>query len=366
MRPGISESTYERFSEYSHDLDARRVSGVVDAFFAAASAGLLLTDDELRCITVNDTMAAITGEAILDHRGRPVHELLPGGLEPRLREVVRTGHAIQRMPFELHGRSFVGTFFPVYADDHGISGLGGILIDVTEHKRLENEMRAAIQMRERVLAVVSHDLRNPLGTIQLAVSTMPDAVRADPDAAKRIDIVQRATKMMESLIGDLLDIATIQAHKLALRMADEDAHSIVHEVIAIHAPLAEEKRVALVDETRLAGAHVRCDRSRISQVLSNLVGNAIKFCTAGARIWIGGFVDGDSVVLEVSDSGPGIPPADIPHLFEPYWSTQRGRQRGTGLGLFICKAIVDAHGGQLVVDSVVGHGTTFRMYLPRR
>jgi len=140
----------------------------------------------------------------------------------------------------------------------------------------------------------------------------------------------------------------------------------VREVIELHAPLAEAKGIALFDTSQLAGLRIHCDRSRMIQLLSNLCGNAIKFCKRGDRVWIGGALDREHVVLEVRDSGPGIPAGDIPHLFEPYWSTARGRQRGTGLGLFICKAIADAHGGRLGVESTIGEGTTFVFRLPRR
>jgi OmpR-family two-component system manganese-sensing sensor histidine kinase len=100
------------------------------------------------------------------------------------------------------------------------------------------------------------------------------------------------------------------------------------------------------------------------QVLSNLLGNALKFCARGDTIRIRGHAEERSLILDIEDTGPGIPAADIPHLFEQYWSTARGRQRGTGLGLFICHAIVLAHGGFLTVASTVGVGTCFRIVLP--
>jgi signal transduction histidine kinase len=243
-------------------------------------------------------------------------------------------------------------------------GFGGTSIDLTEHKRLEADLRAAIEMRERVLAVVSHDLRNPLGTIQLAMSTMPDSARHDPEVARRIAMVERATRLMETLICDLLDMASIQTGTLSLRFADEGAESIVHDAVELHVPLAEEKGQRLDEAAHLGGVRVRCDRGRILQVLSNLLGNAIKFAERGDTIRVSGHADERSLVLDIQDTGPGIPATDIPHLFEPYWSTARGRQRGTGLGLFISHAITEAHGGHLTVASTLGVGTTFRLVLP--
>ncbi|HEX5063323.1 MAG TPA: ATP-binding protein [Kofleriaceae bacterium] len=366
MRSGISDSTVERFHAFlgEEDQGRARAIGALDAFFAAASAALLLLDRDLHCVQANERLSRLTRLPLEEHRDRPVRELVPVALESKLREILQSGEPLDKEPIELDGRSLLGTFFPVFDANHNISGLGGILIDYTEHKRLEAELRSAIEIRERVLAVVSHDLRNPLGTIELAVSTLPESARDDREAARRIEIIERATKLMETLIGDLLDMATIQTGTLALHFADENADAVVREAIELHHPLAEEAHLRLVDETHLEGVRVRCDKARVLQVLGNLIGNAIKFCKRGDAITVRGYADGRSLVLEVVDTGPGIPAADIPHLFEQYWSTARGRQRGTGLGLFISHAIVAAHGGELTVASTLGVGTSFRIVLP--
>lgn len=365
MRPGMSDFAVERFHAFERTDGAKGpVVGAFDAFFSAAYAGLVLLDADLRCIQVNEHLAAITGIPVDGHRGKRLADMLPATLEPTLREVLRSGEAIDKVPLQLGGRSILGTFFPVFGEDRGVAGLGGILIDVTEHERREAELRAAIEIRERVLAVVSHDLRNPLGTIQLAVSTMPEATCGDPEASRRIEMVERASKMMETLICDLLDMATIQTGTLTLQRLEESAELIVLDTIELHAPLAHERGLYLLDATQLGGVRVSCDRARILQVLGNLCGNAIKFCQRGATITIRGYAEERSLILEIADTGPGIPAADIPHLFEQYWSTARGRQRGTGLGLYICHALVHAHDGELSVESTLGVGTTFRIVLP--
>src|SRR5262245_21388068 len=254
MRPGISESTVERFRRFLVDDAARgRELGALDAFFDAASAALLLADQDLRCVQVNERLAHATGLSVEAHHQRPLTEVLPSSLDARLREVLRSGLPIDRLPLELRGRPYLATFFPVFADDASIDGLGGILIDVTEHKRLEAELRDAIAIRERVLAVVSHDLRNPLGTIQLAMGTLPEAARTDQETVRRIEIVERATKQMVMLIGDLLDIATIQTGTLRLQFADESADAIARDAVELCAALADEKGLTLVDEAHLAG-----------------------------------------------------------------------------------------------------------------
>jgi signal transduction histidine kinase len=114
----------------------------------------------------------------------------------------------------------------------------------------------------------------------------------------------------------------------------------------------------------VVGLHIDCDHQRILQVFSNLLGNAFKFCRRGDRIAVRAHRAGDEIWFEVADTGPGIPPEERLHVFEPYWSAERHGKRGTGLGLFISRAVIDAHHGRLWVESEPGHGTTFFFTLP--
>lgn len=236
-----------------------------------------------------------------------------------------------------------------------------IAIDNARHY---DEARRAVRTRERVLAIVSHDLRNPLGTIELSLTRLQQQV-SDPAVTRHVDIVRRATRRMETLISDLLDMASIQAGKLALTCAPVRATDLLDELVESQAPLAHDQGLALELESGLRDETIWGDRHRLLQVLANLVGNAIKFCRAGDRITIRATAAPTQLVLEIADTGPGIPAEALPHLFEAYWSEDAGRKRSTGLGLHIAKGIVDAHHGQLSVQSTPGQGSVFRVVLPR-
>lgn len=170
---------------------------------------------------------------------------------------------------------------------------------------------------------------------------------------------------MESLISDLLDMASIQEGKLALTCASLRVADLVDELVESQGPLAHEKGIALELESSLRDEVVWGDRHRLLQVLANLVGNATKFCRAGDRITIRAEASPAQVAIEVSDTGPGISAEALPHLFEAYWADRSSGKRSTGLGLYIAKGIVDAHHGQLSVQSTPGQGSVFRIVLPR-
>ncbi len=224
-------------------------------------------------------------------------------------------------------------------------------------------LEEALRQRDELLAIVSHDLRNPLGAIDLATSLLEG--RCDPGAHRQIEIIRRATRRMESMIRDLLDMASIHAGRLALDMQREDLTELVDEVIEVCGAAAELKGITLVRELCTEGTAVECDRERLAQVFANLLTNAIKFCRRGDRITVRCEHDDGSVRGVVEDTGPGIAADELPHIFEAYWSAKRYRKEGTGLGLYICKGIVEAHGGTLAVASIPDHATTFTVTLPR-
>jgi signal transduction histidine kinase len=169
---------------------------------------------------------------------------------------------------------------------------------------------------------------------------------------------------MDHLLSDLLDMASLQAGRLSIERKPEDPASVVAEVFELHEPLAREKGLALHRELELDGERLLCDRDRLLQVFGNLVGNAIKLCRPGDTITIQGAVNDGEVRFGIADTGPGIPGSELPHIFEPYWSSERHAKRGTGLGLYISKGIVEAHEGQLWVESRHGAGSTFYFTLP--
>jgi PAS domain S-box-containing protein len=235
----------------------------------------------------------------------------------------------------------------------------GLAID---NARLFEEAQREARMREEILAVVSHDLRNPLGAIHLAATMLLE--RPEVRTRKHLETIHRSAARMDHLIGDLLDMASIQAGRLAIECKPEDPEAILREVLESHEPMTKEKGLTLVRSGELLDVEVRADRNRILQVFGNLIGNAIKFCRPGDTITIRGERRGEEVELAVADTGPAISDAERPHIFEPYWSAKKYAKQGMGLGLYISKGIVDAHGGRIRVESAPGEGTTFYFTIP--
>ena len=235
----------------------------------------------------------------------------------------------------------------------------GLAID---HARLYEDAQRETRIREDVLAIVSHDLKNPLNAIRLASSMLLEM--GEPRGRKLADTIHRATSRMDTLITDLLDMASIQAGRLSLERKPEDADPLIREALDLHEPMCAEKGIALVRTCELPGHQLLCDRHRLLQVLGNLLGNAIKFCSSGDRVTMCGEIVGPCAKFAIIDTGPGIPPEELPYIFEPYWSARRHAKKGTGLGLYISKGIVEAHEGRIWADSTVGEGTTFHFTIP--
>ncbi len=231
-----------------------------------------------------------------------------------------------------------------------------------DNARLYAEAQRAAHAREHLLAIVSHDLRNPLTSIGLFASLLRAGAR-DPHAAKQLESILGAVDRMKRLIGDLLDTSAIQNGHLALARAATDPAALIAEAVEAQRALADAKQIALAHEAR-AGRAVDCDPGRIAQVLGNLIGNAIKFCRPGDSIRVTLDEEQGHARLVVADTGPGIAAHDLPHIFEPYWTTQGDASKGSGLGLYICKGIVEAHGGRIRADSRPGQDTRLSFTLP--
>ena len=221
----------------------------------------------------------------------------------------------------------------------------------------------AVRQRDELLAIVSHDLRNPLGAIELAAQ-MLEASQTDPAAQKQLQVIRRATKRMEHLIRDLQDVTSLHSGHFEVDKKREAALPMICEIVDAQEPVAKEKGIRVVKDLRVEGLNVACDRDRISQVLSNLIGNAIKFCNAGDTITVRAEYDEWCLRIIVEDTGPGIIADELPHVFDAYWSSKRHAKKGNGLGLYISKGIVDAHGGTIEVASNPGVSTAFTFTLP--
>jgi PAS domain S-box-containing protein len=234
-----------------------------------------------------------------------------------------------------------------------------------DNARLFVEAQHAIKTREDVLAVVSHDLKNPLNTIGLTAQVMRQLERMETaQIADMTDRIQRAVNGMLQLIADLLDFSRIQSGVFSVEVCSEKLDEVILPVIESMKPLAEAKQQNV--DLRIAPnlPEVAADGRRVAQVISNLLSNAIKFTRPGGTVLISAQQRDNTVVVSIADEGPGIPQENLPKVFDRFWQAAETRQVGSGLGLSIAKGIVDAHGGKIWVESELGKGSSFFFTLP--
>jgi len=232
--------------------------------------------------------------------------------------------------------------------------------------RLYETAQRAIQAREDLMAVVSHDIRTPLAVINLHASMLQQMLSPSGNeyAAKKVASIRQSANQITLLVGDLLDAATIEAGKLAIERQPHDAGSLIQEAVETARPLADQKSLRIERQVAQGLPAVVCDRRRVLQALANLLTNAIKFTAERGRIRIGVELRGGDVTFFVADTGIGIPEEALHHLCERYWQADQAKRAGAGLGLYIVKGIVEAHGGRVWAESKLGEGSTFFFTLP--
>jgi signal transduction histidine kinase len=247
-----------------------------------------------------------------------------------------------------------------------------------ERKRLERERvellrserearataEAAVRARDDVLRVVSHDLGNSLSAVLVTTTLLLRSLPEDGEVRPRVASIRQLAEQMQRLRQDLLDVASIEAGRLSIEPDWHEPGELLEATRGHFSPVAAEKGVCLETRTEQELPPVVADRERVLQVLANLVGNALKFTPAGGRIELSAARVPEGVRIAVADTGPGIAPENLPHVFDRFWKTQGGNRHGAGLGLAICKGIVEAHGGSIGVESRLAAGSTFAFTLP--
>lgn len=247
--------------------------------------------------------------------------------------------------------------------------LGRRASSAIENARLYDELKRATSLREEVVAIVSHDLKNPLTTVETSLTILkhlPMLEECNQEVGKAIWLIERGVSQMKRLISDLADLVRLQAGGLSLHSQETNAIDLVREVVRMYQPAAVEKKIDIRGQCPESPILMKCDRDRILQVLMNLVGNAVKFTSYQGKIVVGVKDSAHQVEFTVEDSGPGIAEKDLPFVFDRYWQAQKDKKKGTGLGLSIARGIVELHQGQIGVDSEVGRGSKFYFRIPRQ
>jgi two-component system phosphate regulon sensor histidine kinase PhoR len=242
--------------------------------------------------------------------------------------------------------------------------------DLTELRRLE-------RVRRDFIANISHELRTPLASVRLLVETLEDAIDTDPDQAQTfIEKIETEVQNLTELVSEILELSRIESGQVPMRIEPIEAEQLVREVMARMLTLAQRHRVQLHTDIEQGKSLVVADSKQILRVLVNLVHNAIKFTPSGGIVVIGTRLEegGNTQSFFVCDTGIGIPPEDLPRIFERFYKVNQARSKadfiggpgggGSGLGLAIARHVVEAHGGRIKVESVVGQGSDFTFALP--
>jgi signal transduction histidine kinase len=225
----------------------------------------------------------------------------------------------------------------------------------------------ALITRDQFLAVVSHDLKNPLSSISMGASLIRIALSKGPSETsslfKFLEMIERNVANMDRMISDLLDVERMTSNKLSLNVEKVNIVDLLNECAELFAPVVLSKSCTMKVEPLAEPLFAEIDQEKILQVLSNLVGNALKFSPKGSAISLSARKQGRDVEISVSDNGPGIPENKKAQIFERFSQLKNNDRRGLGLGLFIARWIVEAHNGQIGVKSEAGKGSTFTFTL---
>jgi len=329
------------------------------------------------CTFLNEAGSRLLGYSKQELKGKSVHNMIHhtrwDGSDYPLKECpvhlsLASGDTAKTLDDILWRKD--GSSFPVQLAvspmTDGLEILGVVLTftDMTEIREAEEALKQAISARDEVLAVVSHDLRNPVGTIAAAAELVADVPLSQERRNEHLHTIRRAADRVNRLIQSLLDVAKIEAGKITLELSFEEINELVNDAVTQAGWLAEQEGVQLLFEEEETSSRVHVDRNKMLQVLSNLIENALKYTPEGGRVTVSAKREGDNVLIVVADTGVGIEPQVLNNLFDRFWQGHRKDGKGSGLGLTIVKGILQAHGTTANVRTEVGEGSSFEFTLP--
>jgi two-component system sensor histidine kinase/response regulator len=351
--------------------DLERLANVLRAVLDSTVDGILLSDAAGEVQLANRPVIMLTRDLGMSFEGPVVDRLL--SVADRMADPAAYRAAMERLrtnpdeptfdEFEdaASGRVFQGFTAPVLDDRGGFLGRIWTLREVTEQRELD-------RLKDDFVATVSHELRTPLTSMMgfLEMIREGEAGELNEEQQRFLAIVYRSSERLQRLVGDLLFVARLDASGLQLQFGRVDLTEIVRDAVESTAALARSRSIDLRSELDDVPP-VSGDRERLSQLVGNLVSNALKFTPAGGTVTARTFIDGTNVVVEVTDTGIGIPEGEQSRVFQRFFRSSTATEQaipGTGLGLVISRAIAEAHGGSISLRSAPGAGASFRVELP--
>ena len=351
--------------------DLERLATVLRAVLDSTVDGILLSDVNGNVQLANRPIVTLTRDLGMSYEGPVVERLL--SVEGRMKDPDQYRAAMERLranPTEPtfdefedieSGRVFQGFTSPVRDDRGTFLGRVWTLREVTQQRELD-------RLKDEFVATVSHELRTPLTSMMgfLEMIREGEAGQLNDEQKRFLAIVYRSSERLQRLVGDLLFVARLDANGLQLQFGDVRVDDVVRDCVESTSALARSREIVLRSELQEVQP-VWADRERLSQLVSNLLSNAIKFTPAGGSVTARTFAENGDAVIQIEDTGIGIPKVEQDRLFQRFFRSSTATEQaipGTGLGLVISKAIAEAHGGGISVRSDRGAGTCFTVRLP--
>ena len=342
--------------------------------FENSAVAITLVNEHERLVSWNKYMEGLLGFHGEELRLKPIRSLYPWKEWEKIRtyDVRQKGmqHHLETKMLKKDGSIIdVDISLSVLKDSHGkTTGSIGIIRDITERKQAEEKLKETMELKSQFISTVSHEIRTPLAALKEGVSIILDGIVGEINEQQRkfLDIAKRNVDRLSALINDVLDFQKLGAGKMNFDMQYNDVVQVINEVYETMILFAQKNKVKLICELSENLPEVKCDRAKIIQVVTNLIGNAIKFTPAEGKVIIKTRPYNDELALSVIDTGMGIPKEELTKIFDRFYRVKRKGQeiQGTGLGLAIVNKIVMAHKGRIDVESQVDKGTTFTVYLP--
>ncbi len=352
------------FNRMSVEL-VNRLSGLMEdrnrlkVIFLSMTDGVILTDKEGRIVLTNPAAEKLFNFKNDSAAGRPLIQVIPDhAVTEIVEECLKTGERQSKQLESHYFRRFLQVIAVPMKNDR-LTGAALVFQDLTE-------VRSIRVTQQEFVTGISHEFKTPLSSIKAIVETLEDGALENKEITRDfLNRINGEVDRLNEMVTELLELSRLETAKTALRSEKNDVNPIVTEVINELNPQAVKQGVSVTAVLSSELPAILLDRRQLQRALINVIHNAIKFTSPGGKVTVSSKREGNSIIISVNDTGIGISPEDLPHMFEPFFKADRSRSTGgSGLGLSIAKRIFQAHGGDISVKSELGKGSSFTIRLP--